>query len=340
MTRVATARTASGPTGATPDRHCPKLPFWKSVALPGQRLPVRLVVRPQGERQFGRRLQGTIMAMLVGRFGGEGTARHSYEEVRDAAIAVLRKSQGNASGQYNGFRSAIAECFAQSEGTPQQTIPGHNQIELSRHDADLAQEVFWALFREGITTLGIDAQNPNFPFYRVTGYGHKVLSNQDPYFFTDVSDYERILKARLPYLDDVTTVYVKEAVQTFKIGSVLASSVMIGVASEHTFNRLVETVQANTIHQGKFAKVYKEVQILRRLNAFKAALDAHQELTNPAIREDLDTRFLGVISLIRTFRNEAGHPTGKIIDREQAYVNLQLFIPYAEKLYQLMEFYK
>ena len=277
--------------------------------------------------------------MLVGHFGGEGTGTHSYEEIRSAAISVLRQPHGSGSGQYVGMRSAIAQHFARTEGMSQQGMPGHNQPELSRNDANLFQEVFWALFREGITTLGMDDANPSFPFYRVTEYGRKILSNQDPYFFTDVSDYERILKSRIPQIDDVTTVYVKEAVQTFKIGSVLSSSVMIGVASEHTFNRLVEMVQANATHRSKFAKVYKEAQILRRLNAFKSTIDNHSELTNPIIREDLDTRFLGIISLIRTFRNEAGHPTGKIIDREQAYVNLQLFIPYAEKLYQLIDFY-
>jgi hypothetical protein len=41
--------------------------------------------------------------------------------------------------------------------------------------------------------------------------------------------------------------------------------------------------------------------------------------------------------VIRNFRNQAGHPTGTIISREQAYILLQLFIPYAKKLYQLKE---
>jgi hypothetical protein len=58
------------------------------------------------------------------------------------------------------------------------------------------------------------------------------------------------------------------------------------------------------------------------------------------IREDLDTHFAGILSVIRTFRNQSGHPTGKIIDREQTFVLLQLVIPYSKKLYQLMVFFK
>jgi len=59
----------------------------------------------------------------------------------------------------------------------------------------------------------------------------------------------------------------------------------------------------------------------------------------PEIKEDLDTHFMGILSIIRTFRNQSGHPTGKIIDGEQAYVLMQLFISYCKKLYQLIAFY-
>jgi hypothetical protein len=259
---------------------------------------------------------------------------HSYEEIRDAVYAVLRSGSIAGAPQYVQLRTSIAEYFYKIEG--HEPHPGHGP-RLSPHDADLYLEVFWALFREGIITLGSNDSNPNFPFFRVTQYGTNSLNNQDPYFFTDVSDYERQLRAVVPSVHAVTMLYVKEAVQTFRIGCLLASSVMIGVASEHTFNLLLETVEVNAVHGPKFAKVFKEKTILRRLTQFKKALDDHPELLTGEAKEDLDTRFMGVVSLIRTYRNDAGHPTGKILEREQAYVNLQLFIPYAQKLYQLME---
>ena len=56
------------------------------------------------------------------------------------------------------------------------------------------------------------------------------------------------------------------------------------------------------------------------------------------MKEDLDTNFSGILSIIRNFRNQSGHPSGKIIDREQAYILLQLFPPYCKKMYQLMDF--
>jgi len=40
-------------------------------------------------------------------------------------------------------------------------------------------------------------------------------------------------------------------------------------------------------------------------------------------------------AIIRRSRNDAGHPTGASIEREHAYVNLQLFPPFARKVSQL-----
>jgi hypothetical protein len=75
------------------------------------------------------------------------------------------------------------------------------------------------------------------------------------------------------------------------------------------------------------------------LNKFRDLLDRHIGEFSPDIREGLDTNFLGIIEIIRNFRNESGHPTGKIIGREQCFILLQLFVPYCKKIYQLKEFF-
>lgn len=51
--------------------------------------------------------------------------------------------------------------------------------------------------------------------------------------------------------------------------------------------------------------------------------------------EDLETNFLMIQSVLRIARNDAGHPTASKLQREQAYVNLQLFIPFARQLMRL-----
>jgi hypothetical protein len=51
--------------------------------------------------------------------------------------------------------------------------------------------------------------------------------------------------------------------------------------------------------------------------------------------EDLDTNFAMIQSVLRIARNEAGHPTVTKLQREQVYVYLQLFVPFARQLMRL-----
>jgi hypothetical protein len=196
------------------------------------------------------------------------------------------------------------------------------------------------LFREGIITLGLKDHNPEFPWFRVSEFGKKILQNQDPYFFQDVSTYESLIKARVPQIDPLTLIYLKEEVQAFKSGCVLSSTIMIGVATEHSFLKLLETIDNNPTHSATFKKASDEKTILRKLNASKKILDQNQSSLPSRVKEDLDTQFMSIISMIRNFRNESGHPSEKIIDREQCYILLQLFIPCCEKIYQLIDMFK
>ena len=79
---------------------------------------------------------------------------------------------------------------------------------------------------------------------------------------------------------------------------------------------------------------------MKKIDKFKAIITPEKATFSQDVKESFDTQFLGIQSLIRIYRNESGHPTGKVIDREQAFVNLRLFIPFAKTVHSLMEHYK
>ena len=115
---------------------------------------------------------------------------------------------------------------------------------------------------------------------------------------------------------------------------------MLGEATEHTFELLLESTQENPNWAEKFSGAVNEKWALRRINKFKEVLEENIGDIPREIKEDMDTNFAGIISVIRNFRNESGHPTGKVVSREQAFVLLQLFIPYCKKLYALIDFFR
>ena len=60
--------------------------------------------------------------------------------------------------------------------------------------------------------IGADDANEKFPFFSVTTYGRRILDGADPYFFFDVESYEKRIRQEIPDIDDITLVYIKEAI--------------------------------------------------------------------------------------------------------------------------------
>jgi len=118
------------------------------------------------------------------------------------------------------------------------------------------------------------------------------------------------------------------------------STVMIGVSIEHSFLKLLETIGTNSNYSTLFRNAIDEKTILRKLNKFRNVLNQNLSILTSDLKEDLDTNFTGIMTMIRNFRNESGHPSGKIISREQCFVLLYLFIPCCKKIYQLINFFR
>lgn len=267
---------------------------------------------------------------------------HSYEEIRSVAIDILagREVATREPSQYHSLLIEVAAVFSRRD-PPERQIPGQpwrgsSEPYLSDQDQELFLEVFWGLFREGVITLGLNNLNRNFPFFRVSEFGSRLLSQRDAYFFHDVSSFEKILRSEVPDIDETTVMYLKEAMQAFRSGCILSATVMLGVATEDVFLSLIEVIESNDKYKQVFSGVGQLRSVLQKVNKFKNVLDQQINTLPSDIKEDLDTNFTGILSVIRNFRNQSGHPTGKIVDREQVYVLLNLFIPYCKKMYALI----
>ena len=262
---------------------------------------------------------------------------HSYEEIRKAALNILVKPEGDQDelSRYEHLRLGVARVLQQRE----ETTSGRVDI-LSSHDNELFPEVFWDLFRQGIITLGSDDANREFPFFRLSTLGRKIIEGQEPYFFHDLSSYEKVITENVPNIEPATLIYLKEAMQAFLSGCVLSSSVMIGVATEHSLLILLEAIEKNAQYGPLYQNVFTQKTILSKLNKFRNILEQNKRSLPSEVKEDLDTNFSGILTMIRNFRNESGHPTGKIISREQCYVLLHLFITCCKKIYQLIDFFE
>jgi hypothetical protein len=209
---------------------------------------------------------------------------------------------------------------------------------MHRNDAEFVRDVFWDLFRQGFITLGIDSsQNAGWPWFRLSRFGETALGGQSPFRFHDTASYLAIVRNEVPDISPEAQAYLDEAVAALYADCLLASCVMLGVAAEAEFLRLIEVATSSATHGATFAPVLREKFIRSKIRKFHTALSPRVPTLNPKTDfEDLDTNLTLIQSVLRVTRNDAGHPTANATStREQVYVYLQMFVPFARQVMKL-----
>ena len=263
---------------------------------------------------------------------------HSYEELRAVVIDILlgRERLGHEANQFRNLTAGVAEVLARRAGILKQNR-GYLEPHLDTNDAELVRDIFWDLFRQGFITLGVNDSNDAWPFFRLSHIGGQTLGTQSPFRFHDTSSFLNIVKKEVPDISAEALVYLDEAVAAYFADCLLACCVMIGVAAEAEFLRLVDVAASSKAFGPVFAPAVQPVFIRRKITKFqeclKPLIDA-KKLPREAI-EDVDTNFTMIQSVLRIARNDAGHPTAMQLQREQVYVYLQLFVPFARQIMRL-----
>jgi hypothetical protein len=144
-----------------------------------------------------------------------------------------------------------------------------------------------------------------------------------------------LVRREVPDLSDQAAAYLDEAVQAFYAQCLLASSVMLGVAAEAEFLRPLDVAVSRPNVGNRFSSAANEKFIRQKITKFLPALAGIAPQLDRQATEDLDTNFAPIQSVLRIARNDAGHPSSATPQRENVYVNLQLFVPFARQLMRL-----
>jgi hypothetical protein len=261
------------------------------------------------------------------------TAAHSYEEIRNVVVDILLGREGvqYEPSQFESLKSGVNEVFARR--TRQNASCSF--LSSNPQDEELVRDVFWDLFRQGAITLGLNNSNPNWPFFRLSHKGRRTLASGSPWRFHDTSSYLEMVRQEIPDISEQAITYLEEAVAAFYAECLLAASVMLGVAAEAEFLRLLEVAIARPQIGTRFRSAAAAKFIRQKIEKFLPALSAVAPNLDRQATEDVDTNFAQIQSVLRIARNEAGHPSSAAPQRESVYVTLQLFVPFARQLMRL-----
>lgn len=181
-----------------------------------------------------------------------------------------------------------------------------------------------------------------YPWLTITEYGKEIFSQEDwlPY---DPDGYIKALKEKVPEIDDVTLIYISEAVATFNRRELLSATITIGVASENLMLLLIEAYTdwiKNATRKSMFYKKVEERFISTQYKEFKKEFITDLMSLPKEFRSDWETYLDGVFNFIRLNRNDAGHPTGKQFNVKVVYASLQIFAEYAQFIIKIIQHFK
>jgi hypothetical protein len=268
------------------------------------------------------------------------------EELRPLVLEAIN-IRSHSSFQIVDLINSVEELARKKGLYPQVTqykvVGASSTRYMPGEDREKVRQIIWSLILEGVLVPGSDEYNASLPFLRVTDYGRKCLEAGQilPH---DPEGYIEKLRQQVPEIDETIVIYVTEALQTFLRGNFLASAVMLGVASERAILLLIEAFINSISNLEKREKIQKKIEqtfsILKRFELFRKNIEPLKNVLRNRVADDLDIILDGIFNLIRITRNDAGHPTGKKIDRTQAFANLRLFIPYCKRIYELIDYFQ
>lgn len=195
--------------------------------------------------------------------------------------------------------------------------------------------------RSGIVFFGKPGEQSN-NWVVITDFGKQciVSGNFIPY---DPEGYIRELQSKVPSIDDVTLTYICESIATYNSEHLLSSTITLGAASENMILSLIEVFTNAIVDPTKKAefekKVNKKNSIAYKYEEFEKELELYKRQPPLNTMQDYSSIIGQIFTFVRINRNNAGHPTGKKVDKTVAYSNLQIFASYAKQIFDLIEYF-
>lgn len=204
-------------------------------------------------------------------------------------------------------------------------------------------EALWGLLAEGLVFVDYQQSASENWVWVLTERGRRVVEAGDDYEPDDPEGYLDRLQSRIAGVDELVLLYSREALRAYNASCYLASSVMLGVASERAFQLLGEAFASWVPEaEGKrFRQTFDSPRqhYLAKFSEFRRRVESRKPDLPPELADNMALTLDSVADLLRVNRNEAGHPTGRRVDRGEAYINLQMFARYLKKLYAFREFF-
>ena len=169
-----------------------------------------------------------------------------YEEMRRIVLnVVLLSEHPNNFITYNTILEIVAKKLIDQKYCVETNYYNsrypRQSLDIADEDANLVNEIVWDLIIERVLAIGHNKTNPDWPFLRLTEYGKRLSQSGESVIIHDVDGMVGLLKESAPQCNSIIIAYYAECLGTYRINSLLASSVMLGCAAEKLMCELFDS---------------------------------------------------------------------------------------------------
>jgi hypothetical protein len=199
-------------------------------------------------------------------------------------------------------------------------------------------EGVWSLIGQGLAYIDYSQRATENWMLHLTEAGRAAAADEDvtP---DDPGGYLHRLLIEVPEITPVVKSYAEEALLAYNARLYRASAVMLGVASEAAVLEVALALPRvlNTSEAKRYLETInaRKQNFMAKFEVFSQKLRSKKTILPEDLADGLDLTLNAVTDLLRVSRNDAGHPTGRGIDRDDCFIHLRMFVRYVRKLYSL-----
>jgi len=172
-----------------------------------------------------------------------------------------------------------------------------------------------------------------------------VLKPEDtlPY---EIERFPEIIKERIKDCDPIIISFIEEAIKALKSELLLATSFLVGAASEKAIHIMIDTYCESIENQTNRERFKQRVGKKRVISAnYEEFKQSYKSCKNPCedifLSHDLETILDSMFTFYRTTRNVVGHPqVAPNLDKGILTANMAQFVTYLEKIYALINYFQ
>lgn len=271
-----------------------------------------------------------------------------YQVLRKLVLEALK---ANPRTQFRRIMSDVSRLAAHYNVFPTQEECQDHKIDyhyyrekrLNPIDELNVNQIIWDFIVDRILTIGMDASNQEWPFLRLTEFGHSVANQEVPAYY-DPEGYVATLESLVPKLDPVIKQYALEGLRCFRQRLFFAAAVMFGAAAEKAVLLLLQSIgNAETdqkrkhdiidlLERPRLPMIFETIQsrLDKLIKAKVIPYSAHQGSTE---------HLLSLFEMIRVQRNDAVHPAAGQVNRTKVFLTIQALPSALEVIYRLIEWF-